>query len=107
MNNTAFFSGIPHTKTKNKMALSGSDFYHQAGGYGWLMQANYSIVDLLPEEMVPLADEHWTQFKPINPLWHSLLGVAMIVFGLLAVLGNGTVLYLFGTTRVSIAFVFM
>ncbi|KAG1653774.1 Lateral eye opsin [Nymphon striatum] len=91
--------GISIPKTKVKMALSGTDYYNQADGYAWIMQGNFSIVDLLPEDMVPLAGDHWTQFKPVNPLWHSLLGVSMIVFGMLAVVGNGTVLYLFGTTK--------
>lgn len=39
------------------------------------------------------------KYPPINPLWHSLLGLVMILLGIVSMIGNGVVLYLMTTVR--------
>jgi r-opsin len=39
------------------------------------------------------------QFPPMNPLWHSLLGFAIFCLGLISILGNGMVVYIFSSTK--------
>nr|AIW62466.1 kumopsin [Scytodes thoracica] len=69
------------------------------GGAFFPYQRNMTVVDTLPADMLPMIHEHWYQFPPINPLWHSLLGVAIIVLGIISVLGNGMVIYLTFSTK--------
>jgi r-opsin len=35
----------------------------------------------------------------MNPLWHSLLGFAIFCLGLISILGNGMVVYIFSSTK--------
>nr|AAU95194.1 putative rhodopsin [Oncometopia nigricans] len=70
--------------------------------YSWASQGgfgNQTVVDKVPPEMLYLVDAHWYQFPPMNPLWHSLLGFAMVVLGFIAVTGNGMVVYIFSCTK--------
>lgn len=62
-------------------------------------QRNASVVDSVPEDMLYMIHEHWYNFPPLNPLWHSLLGMAMVLLGVVCVLGNGVVIYLMMTTK--------
>lgn len=39
------------------------------------------------------------QWPPLNPLWHKILMVAMMILGSLSILGNGLVVYVFTTTK--------
>lgn len=71
-------------------------------GYGsnvWPYRANASIVDMVPKEMLFMVPEHWYRYPPINPLWHSLLGLLMILLGVISMMGNGMVLYLMTTVK--------
>lgn len=65
----------------------------------WPYRPNSSVVDLLPRDMLPMIHEHWYKFPPINPLWHSLIGLAMVIAGIISVIGNGMVLYLMSTVK--------
>lgn len=65
------------------------------GGYG----SNMTVVDKVPPEMLSMVDAHWYQFPPMNPLWHSILGFVMILLGVVSVMGNGCVVYIFTCTR--------
>nr|CAD7429407.1 unnamed protein product [Timema monikensis] len=67
--------------------------------YSWASQGgfgNQTVVDRVPPEMLYLVDAHWYQFPPINPLWHGLLG---FVIGMISVIGNGMVVYIFSSTK--------
>lgn len=35
---------------------------------------NLTVVDMVTQDMMHLIDDHWLQFPPMNPLWHSFLG---------------------------------
>lgn len=35
------------------------------------------------------------RFPPLNPLWHKVLGLVMIVLGIMGWCGNGVVVYIF------------
>lgn len=39
------------------------------------------------------------QFPPMNPLWHGILGFVIGVLGVISVIGNGMVIYIFSTTK--------
>lgn len=71
---------------------------HIGAGYGsnylWPYRNNATVVDVVPRDMLYMIHDHWYRFAPINPLWHSLLGVAMVILGLISVFGNGIVIYL-------------
>lgn len=66
----------------------------QGGGFG-----NQTVVDKVPPEMLHMVDAHWYQFPPMNPLWHALLGFVIGVLGVISVIGNGMVIYIFTTTK--------
>lgn len=76
----------------------GDPAHYDSSYYPYLKNA--TVVDTVPKEILHLIHEHWYQFPPLNPLWHSLLGVAMIVLGIISVLGNGMVIYLMSSTKV-------
>nr|CAD7403496.1 unnamed protein product [Timema cristinae] len=70
--------------------------------YSWASQGgfgNQTVVDRVPPEMLYLVDAHWYQFPPINPLWHGLLGFVIGVLGMISVIGNGMVVYIFSSTK--------
>lgn len=64
------------------------------GGFG-----NQTVVDKVPPEMLHLVDPHWYQFAPMNPLWHAILGFVIGVLGMISIIGNGMVIYIFTTTK--------
>ena len=66
----------------------------QGGGFG-----NQTVVDKVPPEMLHLVDAHWYQFPPMNPLWHAILGFVIGCLGLVSVIGNGMVVYIFTSTK--------
>lgn len=95
----------------------------------WPYHSNATVVDVVPLDMRYMIHDHWydsltgieavelsrlwvstlkrcaTPFSsryhhsPMNPLWHSLLGVTMVVLGIISVVGNGVVLYLMLTVK--------
>ncbi|KAL2730822.1 rhodopsin-like isoform X2 [Vespula squamosa] len=68
----------------------GPQFAHQQMRY-----TNQTVADKVPPEMLHLIDPHWYQFPPLDPLWHKILGLVMIVLGILGWCGNGVVVYVF------------
>ncbi|RZB84930.1 rhodopsin 1/6-like [Asbolus verrucosus] len=67
----------------------------QRGGYG----PNLTVVDKVPSDMLHLVDAHWYQFAPMNPLWHGILGFVIGILGVISVIGNGMVIYIFSSTK--------
>ncbi|XP_053999653.1 rhodopsin, long-wavelength-like [Hylaeus anthracinus] len=71
--------------------------------YSWGAQGsklgNQTVVDKVPPDMLHLIDAHWYQYPPLNPLWHSLLGLVIGVLGFISVSGNGMVIYIFLSTK--------
>lgn len=67
--------------------------------YGAAHGGNLTVVDRVPVEMMHLIHSHWYQYPPMNPLWHSILGFAIFVLGLISISGNGIVVYIFTTTK--------
>ncbi|XP_058451985.1 rhodopsin-like [Malaya genurostris] len=61
--------------------------------------SNITVVDRVPPEMLHLVDSHWHQFPPMNPLWHSILGMAMFILFCISFIGNGCVMYIFSNTK--------
>ena len=61
--------------------------------------SNVTVVDKVPPEMLHMVDAHWYQFPPMNPLWHSILGFAIFVLGVVSIIGNGCVIYIFTNTK--------
>jgi r-opsin len=72
---------------------------HFSAYTGWQAVQNLTVVDKVPPEMLPLVDAHWHQFPPMNPLWHSMLGFAITILGLLSLVGNFVVMYIFTSTK--------
>lgn len=56
---------------------------------------NQTVVSKVPEEMLHLIDLYWYQFPPLDPLWHKILGLVMIILGIMGWCGNGVVVYIF------------
>ncbi|XP_020292125.1 rhodopsin-like [Pseudomyrmex gracilis] len=56
---------------------------------------NQTVVNKVPPDMLHLVDPHWYQFPPMDPLWHKILGLVMIVLGFMGWTGNGVVVYIF------------
>ncbi|ETN59673.1 rhodopsin [Anopheles darlingi] len=61
--------------------------------------SNVTVVDKVPPEMLHMVDAHWYQFPPMNPLWHSILGFAIFILGVVSIIGNGCVIYIFTNTK--------
>ncbi|XP_019867731.2 opsin-1 [Aethina tumida] len=68
----------------------------QASGFGG---GNLTVVDKVSPDMIHLVDAYWYQFPPMNPLWHGILGFMIGVLGVISILGNGMVLYIFASTK--------
>ncbi|KAK7866063.1 hypothetical protein R5R35_013562 [Gryllus longicercus] len=68
-------------------------------GSGGGMGGNITVVDKVLPEMMHMVDTYWYQFPPMNPLWHGLLGFVIGVLGVISVLGNGMVVYIFCSTK--------
>lgn len=60
---------------------------------------NLTVVDKVPHEMLYLIDSHWYQYPPLNPLWHNLLAFALVIFSIIAYLGNLCVIFIFSKTK--------
>lgn len=76
------------------------------GGYGrgtghYLnpYHSNATVADMVPSDMLHMIHEHWYRFPPMNPLWHSLLGMAMVLLGIISITGNGIVIYLMTSVK--------
>nr|BAQ54944.1 opsin, long-wavelength sensitive type [Indolestes peregrinus] len=70
-----------------------------AARWGGPSISNHTVVDMVPQEMLPYVDPHWYQFPPMNPLWHGILGFVICVLGLVSWTGNGVVIYVFLCTK--------
>lgn len=76
--------------------LAGPSFAaYTYGGSG----GNQTVVDKVPADMLHMIDPHWYQFPPMNPLWHGILGFVIGCLGLVSVIGNGMVIYIFSSTK--------
>ncbi|XP_055611000.1 opsin-1-like [Uranotaenia lowii] len=69
------------------------DAYHQSGA------SNMTVVDKAYPEILHMIHPHWNQFPPMNPLWHSMLGFAIFMLGMVSMIGNGCVMYIFSNTK--------
>lgn len=67
---------------------------YQSSSFG-----NITVFDMVRPEMRHLVDPHWSQFPPMNPLWHSILGFAIFVLGMISMLGNWIVISVFTSTK--------
>lgn len=67
----------------------------RAAGFG----GNLTVVDKVLPDMLHMIDPHWYQFAPMNPLWHGILGFVIGVLGVISVIGNGMVVYIFSSTK--------
>nr|QIW86046.1 opsin L13 [Neogonodactylus oerstedii] len=60
---------------------------------------NYTVVDIVPDDMLHLIDNHWYQFPPLNPMWHGLVAFFVAFCAIFSLSGNLTVMYMFFTTK--------
>jgi r-opsin len=67
-----------------------------SSGHG---SGNYSVVDKVLPDMMHLIDPHWYQYPPMNPLWHSIIGFAVCVFGIVSMIGNACVIHIFTSEK--------
>ena len=67
--------------------------------FGASHAGNMTVVDKVLPEMLHLIDPHWHQFPPMNPLWHSILGVAIFLLGIVSMVGNYVVISVFTSTK--------
>lgn len=88
LNETIINVSMIHT-----LSTFGPQFAHQKMKYN-----NQTVADKVPPEMLHLIDPHWYQFPPLDPLWHKILGLVMIIIGIMGWCGNGVVVYVFMMT---------
>lgn len=80
--------------------LTGPSFAAYGSGGGWSRgSGNQTVVDKVLPEMLHLVDAHWYQFPPMNPLWHAILGLVIGCLGLVSIIGNGMVVFIFTSTK--------
>ncbi|KAL7022788.1 hypothetical protein ACKWTF_012386 [Chironomus riparius] len=68
---------------------------YQSGNIG----GNITVLDLVRPEMRHLVSDHWGQFPPMNPLWHSILGFTIFCLGIVSMVGNYVVISVFTSTK--------
>ena len=68
---------------------------YQSGNIG----GNITVLDLVRPEMRHLVSDHWGQFPPMNPLWHSILGFTIFCLGIVSMIGNYVVISVFTSTK--------
>ncbi|CAK9794743.1 unnamed protein product [Anthophora plagiata] len=61
----------------------------------WTRFNNQTVVSKVPEDILYLIDPYWYRFPPLNPIWHKILGLVMIILGIMGWCGNGVVVYVF------------
>ncbi|XP_063593057.1 rhodopsin-like [Penaeus indicus] len=61
--------------------------------------ANVTLLTFVAPDVHHKVHEHWHQFPVPHPLWHPVLGTLYAIIGLLALTGNGMVLWVFAMTR--------
>ncbi|CAL4102269.1 unnamed protein product, partial [Meganyctiphanes norvegica] len=71
-------------------AYSGEQFGYPSG---------MTIIDLVPDHIKHMVHPHWSNFPPVNPMWHYLLGCIYIILGFFSFSGNGIVMYLYLTNK--------
>jgi r-opsin len=71
---------------------------HYAPFYGG-HSGNISVVDKVLPDMLHLIDPHWYQYPPMNPLWHSILGLVIFIIGMISLIGNACVIQIFSTEK--------
>lgn len=69
--------------------------YHYASTFG----TNQTVFDKVMPEMRYLVDPYWSQFPPMNPLWHSILAFVLSVLAVISCSGNFIVVYVFLSTK--------
>jgi len=60
---------------------------------------NTTVIDTVPEEILPLIHAHWYQYPPMNPLWYGLVAMWVFVCWILACSGNLIVIWVFMNTK--------
>lgn len=68
-------------------------------GYAAAYGTNLTVVDKVLPDMLHMVDAYWYQFAPMNPLWHGILGFVIGVLGVISIIGNGMVIYIFSSTK--------
>ncbi|XP_076030491.1 compound eye opsin BCRH1-like [Oratosquilla oratoria] len=53
-----------------------------------------TVVDIVPDTIRHLIHDHWSNYPPVNPMWHYLLGVIFVFLFICSCSGNGLVMYL-------------
>jgi len=60
---------------------------------------NFTVVDMASKEILHMVDPHWYQYPPLNPMWYGLLGLVIFCLGMLSVIGNAIVVWVFMNTK--------
>ncbi|CAG9807712.1 unnamed protein product [Chironomus riparius] len=68
---------------------------YQSGSFG----GNLTVLDLVHPEMRHMVSDHWSQFPPMNPLWHSILGFTIFCIAIISMIGNYVVISVFTSTK--------
>nr|QWV42711.1 long wavelength sensitive opsin [Epuraea ocularis] len=81
------------------MSVMGHPSFAAYSGSPSSASGNLTVVDKVPPDMMHLVDAYWYQFPPMNPLWHGILGFVIGCLGVVSIIGNGMVLYIFASTK--------
>ncbi|ROT69741.1 opsin [Penaeus vannamei] len=68
---------------------------YRGGGVSFGYPQGFTLMDFVPDDVKPLIHSHWSNFPPVNPMWHYMLAGIYVVLGFLSFFGNGVVMYLF------------
>ena len=61
----------------------------------WAFAPSAKLVDLVSQDMKAYIHPHWNMFPPINPMWHTLLGVVYTFLGIISLIGKSFIITLF------------
>ncbi|KAG5668273.1 hypothetical protein PVAND_016220 [Polypedilum vanderplanki] len=72
---------------------------YQLPAMGGSFGNNMTVYDMVRPEIRHMVSTHWTQFPPMNPLWHSIIGFTIFILGILCMIGNYVVIRVFSSTK--------
>ena len=57
--------------------------------------AGMKMTDGIPDDVMEVVDEHWSNFPPANPLIPHFFGIMFFFLWMMSFVGNGLVIFIF------------
>merc|ERR1711973_1005806 len=82
-----------------KMGMPGSDVIYMDSSYNLFYPKGANQLFDIPEEVMPVINQHWAQFPPQHPLIPHIFGILFFFLWMVNFVGNGLVIFIFLKTK--------